>query len=209
MKIQAIRALAKEEKRCVIYTNARGRQWIGTGTCMFLGEEDVTLTVDAMPGLLDLNEDEQKKIVFEARRLESEPIYPAPRYGENETKGEGVEIKYDKCYIPLYGNGRTYLVDARKVRAAVSSTDYRMFYLARNEEGLPLIIVSDGMVFTGVVMPEAQSKTEEILLKLRGMAFRPADGWREEEPSQSPDGASVSHEGEALGEQMTMEDADV
>lgn len=209
MKIQAIRALVKAAQWCVLYTSQKGGQWIGTRDAMFRVDNGLCLAHDKVPGLLVLDEQEQKKITFFKERLEDAEIYPVPRVDLNQMTDMGFEILCGKQLLPLRCVAKTYLVDLKMVRAAVDDEDYRYFYLVRNRWGAPLIAVYDGMIQQGVIKPEPMKAVETVMKLLREISFGETDGWREEEPSQSPDGASVSHEGEALGEQMTMEDADV
>ena len=197
MKVAAIRQIVKEAGVCVVYTSQRGRQWIGTWGCMFLAEEGMKLNQDNVAGLLDFDEKEQKKIHFAEMALEGADLYPVPRRDQNEMTQIGLDIKTGDTFTVLEFDGKTYLVNNKKIKGAVGSAEYRRYYLGWNSVDAPLIVIDDGMVHAGVVQPESADFVEAVQKTLRRVSFCRAGGW-------APQGAEDAEQ-EEEGEQIGME----
>lgn len=198
MKVAAIRQIVKEAGVCVVYTSQRGRQWIGTWGCMFLAEEGMKLNESNVAGLLDFDEKEQKRIKFFEQALEGCGLYPLPRLDLNEMTQIGLDIKTGDTFTVLEFDGKTYLVNNKRIKGAVGSAEYRRYYLGWNAADAPLIVIDDGMVHAGVVQPESADFVEAVQKTLRRVSFCRAGGWK-------PEGAEDAEQ-EEEGEQIGMEE---
>ena len=194
MKVAAIRQIVKEAGVCVVYTSQRGRQWIGTNGCMFLAEEGMKLNRDNVAGLLDFDEKEQKRIKFFEQALEGCGLYPVPRRDLNEMTQIGLDIKTGDTFTVLEFDGKTYLVNNKRIKGAVGSAEYRRYYLGWTEADAPVIVIDDGMVHAGAVMPESADFVENVQKTLRRVSFCRAGGWSGRESGEDAD-----EDGEQIG----------
>lgn len=194
MKVAAIRQIVKEAGVCVVYTSQRGRQWIGTWGCMYLAEEGMKLNQDNVAGLLDFDEKEQKKIHFAEMALEGAGLYPVPRRDQNEMTQIGLDIKTGDTFTVLEFDGKTYLVNNKRIKGAVGSAEYRRYYLGWNSMDEPLIVIDDGMVHAGVVLPQPADFVEAVQKTLRRVSFCRAGGWSGRESGEDAD-----EDGEQIG----------
>ena len=195
MKVAAIRQIVKEAGVCVVYTSQRGRQWIGTWDCMFLAEEGMKLSQDNVAGLLDFDEKEQKKIHFAEMALEGADLFPVPRRDQNEMTQMGLDIKTGDTFTVLEFDGKTYLVNNKRIKGAAGSAEYRRYFLGWNSLEEPLIVIDDGMVHAGVVLPQPADFVEEVQKTLRRVSFCRAGGWKPEGPKD----VEEEEEGEQIG----------
>lgn len=194
MKVAAIRQIVKEAGVCVVYTSQRGRQWIGTWECMFLAEEGMRLNESNVAGLLDFDEKEQKRIKFFEQALEGCGLYPLPRRDLNEMKQIGLDIKTGDTFTVLEFDGKTYLVNNKRIKGAVGSAEYRRYYLGWTEADAPVIVIDDGMVHAGAVLPESADFVEAVQKTLRRVSFCRAGGW-----SGRESGEEAVEDGEQIG----------
>ncbi len=194
MKVAAIRQIVKEAEVCVVYTSQRGRQWIGTWDCMFLAEEGMKLNQHNVAGLLDFDEKEQKKIRFYEQALEECAVYAVPRRDLNEMTQIGLDIKTGDTFTVLEFDGKTYLVNNKWIKGAVGSAEYRRYYLGWTEADAPVIVIDDGMVHAGAVLPESADFVEAVQKTLRRVSFCRAGGW-----SGRESGEDAGEDGEQIG----------
>ena len=194
MKVAAIRQIVKEAGVCVVYTSQRGRQWIGTWECMFLAEEGMKLNASSVAGLLDFDEKEQKKIRFYEEALEECAVYAVPRRDLNEMVQIGLDIKAGDTFTVLEFDGKTYLVNNKRIKGAVGSAEYRRYFLGWTEADAPVIVIDDGMVHAGAVLPESADFVETVQKTLRRVSFCRAGGW-----SGRESGEDAGEDGEQIG----------
>lgn len=194
MKVAAIRQIVKEAGVCGVYTSQRGRQWIGTWNCMFLTEEGMKLNASNVAGLLDFDEKEQLKIRFFEQALEGCGLYPVPRRDLNEMVQIGLDIKTGETFTVLEFDGKTYLVNNKRIKGAVGSAEYRRYYLGWTGVDMPVIVIDDGMVHAGVVLPESADFVEAVQKTLRRVSFCRAGGWSGRESGEDAD-----EDGEQIG----------
>lgn len=192
MKIGAIRALIKSAGVCLITTSARGTQWIGTEEALFLVEQGLNLTESSVCGLLDFSEQEQKKIRFIEESMEDCDLWPRQDIPQNAMTQDMITIKIGEEIVPLEFDGRIYFIEARKIKCAVGTAEYREYDLGYNENGEPLILIFDGMVQAGIVKPLNVMQNAAVLRVLGRIA------------EKRPGGAEAAPEKEEAAEQLSL-----
>ena len=201
MKVTRIKALCKDAGQAIIY-NDNGRQYLGTHDAAYpvdnieIQKTSIPTLFDWPTALADMNVDvvgmpgslmmpESGTIVDIPFRDEGK-LYPEMAIGNFTLMSD--RVSKEILFVP-----------EELIRAAEKTEGYQMFYRRENAKGEPLVIISDGMIVTGIVRP-AMKKTAkriaEAMICLAGLV-----------PIGSPDPNEVRREENQLTGQMTMEDA--
>lgn len=171
MKIAKIKKVCQEERMCIIYNSASGKQWIGTQTAMY-PTDGLLLERQTIPTLFDMP-DAKNRMEIGEMEMEMCPLMPID--GEAEIQlDEWPELQMgmpifawgEKIYTLLDHQGRIFFVRENKVKPAIKGNEYMKFRLAVDAWGQPLVVIGDGMMVNGIVKPnnitEAQAMTEML-----------------------------------------------
>lgn len=187
MKIQAIKKLILAEKECYILTGQQGQQWIGTARAIFRVDDGLKLRSSSIKGLFDLDTNQEKRIEIIEQDLEMADIWPMMRKSQNQMTVCPLGINNFGGVELLASGGRMYLCSVNTIKAAVDTADYREYMLGYDRFHAPLIIVNDGLIFAGVIRPEATEKCKFILKELEDWAQMIAAGTGVEETPEESD----------------------
>lgn len=197
MKFSQIKKICKDAKECVIY-NEGTMQWIGTGEAAY-PLEDVEATVAAVKTLFDWPDVEADIAVVE-KTMDEMGLAPDD-VANCDMMSSGWE-KLSQC-ISIYSGGDKILPLAcgmnvlfvwwERVRPAIRKHEYLDFRLAHNKDEEPLIVVTNGLMVTGILKPMYQTQAEICVETLRKMSEfvpvgTPNDRKKPEEEQEEIDG---------------------
>ena len=198
MKINKIKAMCKDEEQAIIY-NDFGRQYLGTARAAY-PVDNIEIQKTSIPTLFDWPSAIHDMDVTEMA-MEGSMMMP---------EGGIVGIPFregGKLFPEMEINGWTAMSDSTTreilfvpeelIRAAEKTEGYQMFHRAENANGEPLVIISDGMIVTGIVRPIMQRAAERIAAAMRCLGGLT--------PVGSPDPNETKKNEDQIEGQMTME----
>lgn len=158
MKLNAIWSLLKQRKRVSIQKGVDA-QWIGDGFAAYPIYLFPTLNEAGIRTLLDVSEESWDKFTCEIREGLSfcEDDF---RIGDKEMQELGITISFrGKELIPITDGLEIYYIPAKYLKPF---KDFEpMFYLRKQEDfGDGLIVVREGMLIRGVIIPYEFPNTE-------------------------------------------------
>lgn len=178
MKIAQIRKLILERWRCNILTGNQKQQWIGGNDWMVRVDEGLFLTAECVKGLFDLDTVQMTKLQITEAPLETYPLWPVMKRDMNPMKAGPVAIdEYGGVATLIFGNA-VYLLERKYIKAAVSNDDYREYMLAWDEGNNPLIVICDGMIFSGIARPMSADVCKLTMEQMRHMSALEPGGTR-------------------------------
>ena len=160
MKIGRIENLCKSAKRITIINDKSLRiQWIGDGCCLYPLFKLPKLTAENIFAIFDIPEDKQGKIFFDEREE-----LPAGLDFSDATDEEAV-VTPEKCsivaegstLIPIKCSTGVMLVDKKYLAPFEEDAT---FYERQRAKGGSYLVVKEGMLLAGVVLP--WERTAEI-----------------------------------------------
>lgn len=158
MKLNAIWSLLKQRKRVSIQKSTDA-QWIGDGFAAYPIYLFPTLNETGIRTLLDVSEESWDKFTYEIR--EGLSFYEDDfRIGDKEMQELGITISYrGKELIPITDGLEIYYIPAKYLKPFNGFEP--MFYLRKQEGfGDGLIVVREGMLIRGVIIPYEFPNTE-------------------------------------------------
>lgn len=203
MKITRIKALCKAALRAMIY-NDGGRQYLGTGEAAYPAD-NVGLGKTSIPTLFDMP-DALSDMTVEEMDMEYSGLMPTARLDGIAFERSGLlvpamAITYlDEPLLALTGNESREVLFVRRayIDAAEKTEGYQMFHRQKNAHGEPLVVLSDGMMVTGIVRPIPHRTAESLMALMRGLAGLI--------PIGSPDPGVIEQEGGQVPGQMNIDD---
>lgn len=202
MKITRIKALCKEAS-CAIICSTPTRQYIGTLEAIYPAS-DVEIGKASIPTLFDMP-DALDDLRVDERQLNDSDLMPVEglrSYFASEGQlREAIGLNWlgEQVLGLASDDARTILfVRMDYIRAAEKTEGYAMYHLAHNAKGEPLIVLSDGLIMTGIVKPIPERTAQSILTLMRGLTGLT--------PCGSPDPGVQREEDGQLPGQMRMED---
>lgn len=199
MKVTRIKALCKDEGQAIIY-NDFGRQYLGTAQAAYPAE-NIKIQKTSIPTLFDWPT-ALGDMNVDVMELEGSMMMP-------EGGIVGIPFREEGKLFPEMEIGDFVLMSDREtreilfvqeelIRAAEKTEGYQMFHRGENANGEPLVIISDGMIVTGIVRPVKQKTAERIAATMRCLG--------ELTPTGSPDPNEKSKEETQLPGQMNIDD---
>ena len=174
MKFTQIKKICKEENECVIYEEGP-MQWIGTKSAAY-PVEDVRVTREAVKTLFDWPDVEADISVGEM------PLFAAGMMPDSVLRADVVVQQWQKLEqgISVYSAGErlwsfihagaVMFLKEDKIKPAIRKGEYQAFTLTYNRQGQPLIVISNGLMVTGIVRPEGQRTAEAIMETMQKMS---------------------------------------
>jgi len=203
MKINAIKKLCMGDKLCRVLTGAKGQQWIGGRDWITKVDDGLTIDQYAIQGLFDLSKEEMTKLTIEESRLEMCSLWPILSRTQVPLHTSIIDLNNMGGLEILGDLNVVYMVEKKKIKAAVDSADYREYLLGWDTQDNPLIIINDGMIFAGVVRPLPQTTCKGILDNMRAIGEMRAGG------TANRDGEDQTLKLPAeTGKQLNMDDFD-
>ena len=180
MKVTKIKSLCKAEHKCMIYEMGRYRL-IGTTNAAYPAE-NLAITTEGIATLFDWPDVEEDITVDEMMFPESQ-LYPNTQYCSKEHElSVGFSINYyGEEIVPLCCREGVFFIRGAYRDAAEKKEGYDRYYLARNVEGEPLVMLSDGLMAPAVIKPLPRKTAAEICNYLSTIGEMPAQGWTREE----------------------------
>ena len=173
MKFSQIKKICKDADECIIFQEGP-MQWIGTRDAAY-PLEDVDVTTASVKTLFDWQDVESAIGVVE-KTLEDMGLAPDGvvrcdvESNNWEKLSRGITLFNGGDKILSFGIGmRALFVWEERVRPAIRKNEYLDFRIAYNHEGEPLVIVTSGMMVTGILRPMYQSEAETIIAMLSKM----------------------------------------
>lgn len=124
--------------------------------------------------------------------------------GRLEDMYVGFSINYlDEEVVPLSCGEGVYFINGKYRDAAEKMDGFERYFLARNAQGEPLILMSDGLMAPAVIKPIPERAAREVRNYMAKIAMMPARGWTRED--EKIDDAQL--EGQMSMDEM-MEDKD-
>lgn len=153
MKIKEVIKNCKRHK-CINVIYAEDGKWMGDGQAFFLMPKQLNLEKDNIALLYDFSESEQEKIIYSARN-ETDTAFNF--YDDDETE---TDIRIADLSINL--NGKRYqIIETDTGILAIDGkylevlTGHNMAIKKREtEDGTPYIVIKEGLILTGVIIPE-------------------------------------------------------
>lgn len=204
MKVTRIKSLCKDAHQCIIYEHM-DRQYIGTTSAIYPAD-NMQLDKLSICTLFDMS-DAVQALRVERRMLEESDIMPetfdfAGVCGTERQLRESIVINYlGDTLLGLVDDaaGMLLFVEMDYIRAAEKTEGYLIYHLAENKKGEPLVILSDGMIVTGVVKPIPKKTANSARGLLWALGSTSAIG--------SPDaGVAEEQPAEQLPGQMDMQE---
>lgn len=199
MKVTRIKALCKDEGQAIIY-NDFGRQYLGTAQAAY-PVDNIEIQKTSIPTLFDWPKALHDMDVTEMA-MEGSMMMPEGGIVDIPFREEG------KLFPEMEIGGWTAMSDSTTreilfvqeelIRAAEKTEGYQMFHRRENANGEPLVIISDGMIVTGIVRPAKQKTAERIAAAMRCLGALT--------PIGSPDPNEARKEEAQLPGQMNIDD---
>lgn len=180
MKVTKIKSLCKAEHKCMIYEMGRYRL-IGTTNAAYPAE-NLAITTKGIATLFDWP-DVEEYIVVDAMMFPESQLYPNTQYCSKEHElSVGFSINYlGEEIVPLCCQEGVFFIRGVYKDAAEKKEGYDRYHLARNVEGEPLVMLSDGLMAPAVIKPLPRKTAAEICNYLCRIGEMPAQGWTREE----------------------------
>ena len=180
MKVTKIKSLCKAEHKCMIYEMGRYRL-IGTTNAAYPAE-NLAITTEGIATLFDWP-DVKEDIVVDAMMFPESQLYPNTQYCSKEHElSVGFSINYyGEEIVPLCCQEGVFFIRGVYRDAAEKKEGYDRYHLARNVEGEPLVMLSDGLMAPAVIKPLPRKTAAEICNYLCRIGEMPAQGWTREE----------------------------
>ncbi|MBQ7885513.1 MAG: hypothetical protein IJ313_01315 [Clostridia bacterium] len=201
MKITRIKALCKEADRAMIY-NHHGRQYLGMLEAIYPAD-NIEISKASIPTLFDMP-DALNDLIVDEMVLEGSDLMPVAGFesvpfNELGKLFETMAVNYLGAQLVGMTCGPDILFVQEKYLGAAEKTEgYQMYHLVHNEKGEPLVMISDGMMITGIVRPITRRTVQSILEMMRGMI--------NQQPCGSPDPGMRQEADDQLPGQMHMDD---
>lgn len=197
MKVNRIKALCKAEKRCIIYGSGEDgeMQRIGTTSAAYPAG-DLGICESGVSTLFDwpdVQEDiEVSMMEFAESRLcpqeertgrmtkfaESRLCPQEERTGRLTEMYVGFSINYlDEEVVPLSCEEGVYFILGKYRDAAEKMEGFERYFLARNAQGEPLILMSDGLLAPAIIKPIPEKTAREVCNYLAKIGEMQARGW--------------------------------
>lgn len=180
MKVTKIKNLCKAEKYCIIYEQGK-RRLVGTHNAAYPAE-NLAITTEGIGTLFDWP-DVKEDITVDAMMFPQSQLYPNTQYCDNgQELSVGFSINYyGEEIVPLCCEAGVFFIRGAYRDAAEKKEGYDRYYLARNVEGEPLVMLSDGLMAPAVIKPLPRKTAAEICNYLSTIGEMPAQGWTREE----------------------------
>lgn len=166
MKLNKIKRLVKAEGRCILYTEhtpegVYRRQWIGTGSSLYLLEGMPQLTTENMPTLLGLEGAALEKVKISADAL-PEDIYTGDYIAEEAALlALPYVVSVGGRALELFRTGfQVWALDAEELAPAYGKNP--KVSLRWREDGTPYFAVVDGLFLKGILLKEHGSAMDKV-----------------------------------------------
>lgn len=208
MKFSQIKKLCKDADACMIYKDGP-LTWLGTRDAAY-PVADVDVNTASVKTLLDWPDVESdigvSHMLLEASGLMPDEVIRTDvafnRWAKLE-QGMTVSVGGERV-CPLVYSGGAMFVEWEKIKPAIRKGEYLDFRLAYNRAGHPLVLVTNGMMVTGIMRPMSTREAEliiETMGKLAGMRPEgtPGDAKKAEQTQEKEISGQISIE-EAMQE---------
>ena len=179
MKVNRIKALCKAEKRCIIYGSGEDgeMQRIGTTSAAYPAG-DLGICESGVSTLFDWPDVAEDITVSTMEFAESRLCPQEERTGRLEEMYVGFSVNYfDTEVVPLSCGEGVYFIDGKYRDAAEKMDGFEKYFLARNAQDEPLILMSDGLLAPSIIKPIPERAAREVCNYLAKIGEMPARGW--------------------------------
>lgn len=179
MKVNRIKALCKAEKRCIIYGSGEDgeMQRIGTISAAYPAG-DLGICKSGVSTLFDWPDVQEDIAVSMMEFAESRLCPQEERTGRLTEMYVGFSINYlDEEVVPLSCEEGVYFILGKYRDAAEKMEGFERYFLARNAQGEPLILMSDGLLAPAIIKPIPEKTAREVCNYLAKIGEMPARGW--------------------------------
>lgn len=160
MKLAAIRKQCMKANEIVIFETAQ-KQWIGTYSACW-PVENVHLTRESVIELFDLTKKQADNMDINIVPMEDTGMMPDPYTAQEAVElmtvlHGGKRLRLMRC------GAKIYAVDDEKIGVSCAEKEYRGVTIQRGPTGMPIAVVSNGFIHCGLIAPESQEVTDDIL----------------------------------------------
>ena len=153
MQIKAIAALCKKRKVIYIATEKDGQQYIGDGAALYKINGLPALNADEVMTLFDLKAKEREKM--EVIERDGVPL-DISDYDPDETELDDTYFTFccgERVLLPLSDANELLLVEHKYLKPISDKTEYRRYFLRKDEGGNSYVVVKAGMIAQAAILP--------------------------------------------------------
>lgn len=180
MKFSQIKKLCKDAQECVTYEDGP-LTWLGTRYAAY-PIEDVDIDTSSIKTLLDWP-DVESDIGVEMIELAESTIMPNGTTRADVAFNHWVKLEQGMAVYyagerinPLVHNGGVLFVEEDKIKPAIRRGEYLDFRLVYNQDDEPMVVITNGLIVTGIVRPLTVREAELILETMGKMAAMRPEG---------------------------------
>ena len=153
MQIKAIAGLCKKRKIIYIATERDDQQYIGDGAALYKIMGLPALNADEVMTLFDLKAKEREKM--EVIEHDGVPL-DISDYDPDETELDDTYFTFcygDRVLLPLSDADELILIEHKYLKPVSDETEYRRYFLRKDEGGNSYVVVKAGMIAQAAILP--------------------------------------------------------
>lgn len=172
MKLGKIKTLIKERKTAEIMCDDNCVQWIGDGLSMYPADGDVSFSKENILAILDIDRTKHEQYMVNERETPLQVLGIEPRHREIKLYPD-FSVDYLGDLITLMHTEDGLIVGVNQKRIAPADGEMPLEFTLRPDGRSYVVACYEGMLCTGIIMPEESRIGDAIMQWMRNAINQP------------------------------------